>query len=126
MIKLLPTDLIAVEVPEDAGDFKVCKGPNYWVSWLHNYELTKLGNSLAEFGPLIELPKGNYSILGTVIKDDISFDFEPYLLSDKVEGLYYKYGNGRYGIKEKKAAFYALLKENGLFDYKKLLILKPI
>ncbi len=92
MIKLLPTDLIAV-LPDE--------------------------NEVFHFS-------GTFLVLGYVNNDTITFDFEPYLFSDKVEGLYYKYGSGRYGIEEKKESFYALLKENGLVDYSKLLILKSI
>jgi len=70
IIKLLPANLIVLQVPEDAKEFSVL------TEWLFYHISDK---------PLpcsLEIPKGNYQIIGTITKDLIfSFDCEKYVES---------------------------------------------
>jgi hypothetical protein len=70
MIKLSPTNLWAVKVPEDARGF--CKHENGGILYLY-------GRGLGNMCSSINLKFDEHDILGTVTKDEIDFDATPFL-----------------------------------------------
>lgn len=83
MKQILP-NIFAVEVPEEYNRFKI-SGTNYLC-----------GCTIVESPHLQALPprlEDEYSILGTVTKDTIEFDVEPYLNYDAETGAYPYYEN---------------------------------
>lgn len=79
MKQLKPTNLIAVEVPEDAFDIK--KMDNYSMSFRHNKDY----EGDVEFSSVVVLHHQDYKsgnnvrYLGEVTKNGVQFDVEPYI-----------------------------------------------
>lgn len=107
MKQLLPTNLWVIEVPEDAIEFKqfdrknsICyfsRCDKYW-HWID-----------AHF---------NFSVIGTVTKNSIDFDAEPFLIKngpltkDRVY-LFEDYTEHSLGFENSQESFYSLLQVNG-------------
>jgi len=120
--ELKQTNLIAVDVAPDASNFEILNSENYLdknnipkgakgdLCYLTEQNVWHIGNVI--------LPDGKFKILGTVIKDKIEFDVEPYV--DKLNGgSYADYEHGGNALKirnlNKEESFYSLLAANGLY-----------
>lgn len=57
-------ELLLVKVPDDAQGFRICNGPNYWISYMHSIQLHEHINHYMGELELVEIPKGNYELLG--------------------------------------------------------------
>lgn len=93
----LTDNLYAVEVPEDAINFYVSE--NGLSAW---------NNGLIMYSSILS---GNWSIIGTVTKDSIDFDYQYHIL-------------GTYNFRNPDGTFRSLLTSKGLTDYHKLVIIK--
>lgn len=123
MKKLLPTDLWAIEVPEDGYDFSVLfLDPYFRVRCeLPSTELVDISGGFAlfykDFGGKSKYPK-DVSVIGTVTKDSIDFDAEPFLIKngpltkDRVY-LFEDYTECSLGFENAQESFYSLLQANG-------------
>lgn len=95
---LPPTGLYCIEVPKDASGFLV----DYEEKINTNQEIfsyLKKDNSYHNF----ILPEGNWQILGTVTKEEVSFDTAPYLGRNNEEDndgkCYFNFGiDSRYDL----------------------------
>jgi len=119
----LTDSLFAVEVPEDARDFSIWDDiVNYWINPIFD-ETGKVHTAWQ-----IRIPKGSYTILGTIKHGKPDFDVEEYV--EKIESVNYK-GSFRYknyyeGTKFNNAtdSFLSLLTYKKLDTKKHWLILK--
>ena len=111
-IDLKPTDLLAVVVPLESTE----------------HEIMRIRNAIgykcdSENCDWIALPKGKWQILGTCTADHIDFDVEANeYLTEYFKENYFPYGF----TKCNEDCFRSLLSSNGLTDYEKLLIIKPL
>lgn len=106
LTKLLPTDLIAVEVPKDATNIKI--------GFIEEAEFTEIAFDDGTFYCFTEdapLLQGKYELLGEVTADEITFDVEPYFKGT----LYNTIRIASKSTFDKNKAFYSLLNSNGLY-----------
>lgn len=115
----LTDNLYAVEVPEDATNFTIGFYKPYWHI---QYNLTPVENYThtggfaffyKDFGGKNKYPD-KLEFIGTVTKDSIDFDCEPF---SKPYRKLYLWGNNN-------DVFRSLLTSKGLTDYNKLVIIK--
>lgn len=124
---LPPTDLYCIDVPDDAKGFYLNEPMNRVCLKYRHY---KLGHCLDN----IEIPKGNWKILGTVTKEEISFDCEAHIdgnnggIHDTMWRDYtMKDLLGNFQCQTASESFRSLLTSNGIcFEkgYKKLILRK--
>lgn len=110
---LTPTPLIAFEVESESKNFEIVE--NIW------YEI-------GEHPFYIDIPDGEWEILGTVDKGVIDFDCEPYLeySGEYYDGkLFWCYGEEKDKYAHENEAFLSLLESHSLSLDKKYLIIKP-
>ncbi len=114
--ELKPTNLIAIEVPLDANNFKIA--PEHlqrnWLEYPDKTGCTK-----------IPVPLGEYNIVGEVISGFILFDCEKYVEKHFVENIdahsFYAFKNYTstsihdYVFKKKEFSFRSLLKANNVY-----------
>lgn len=101
MIHLHPTNLIAVPVPEDAS--RILISATKWLCYRKDMKAI----------PLVDEPlTGKHIILGTVTKDTIDFDVEPYIENDSGPLLWKCYSGKYTGTTNKHEAFRSLLSAN--------------
>lgn len=118
--KLLPTDLIAVEVPKDATQIQV---------WNHGigFKAESIKSRAEDTNGFFHLHTGlgrwyGFKILGEVTEDSISFDVEPYVEKITINDQVRRYPNycinsvttGRFSLWSSSYSFRSLLQANGL------------
>lgn len=107
--ELKPTNLIAVEVAQDASNYRF----ESKIEVMYDTEDNIWQQGDFELPPII-----SYKILGEVTKDKIGFDVEPYA-EKEMNGFYKNYswdGSGRYyGYLTPYDSFRSLLAINGLY-----------
>lgn len=118
---LKPTELYAVEVPEDAHSFKIStdtENDDKYSALYYEYGV--------EENYLMHL-NGHYEIIGTTTANDIEFDCYPYLRNTP---SWIEWYNDDYDYKDfslsDSEAFLSLMQSNGLDTNKKHLILKKL
>lgn len=99
-IKLLPTNLIAVEVPKESTNLSI-GSEGFCLYFTHELKLKH-----------IDLSFGKLELLGEATEDEISFDVEPYV--DKFKNKYVDYLHNWLLFSGKNESFRSLLKASGL------------
>ena len=113
--KLLPTDLILVEVPEDATEIQV---------WNHGvgFKTKLLNRDPDDTNGFYHTATGlgrwrNFELLGEVTADSISFSVDPYLKSHNFyeDKSFFYNENNIPEFKTANEALYSLLQSNGIY-----------
>lgn len=127
-MKQITDKLFAVEVDADSHDFKIDKFPAHaWLEYKHTVKkcIIKTNTNLGGNYDLLM----NCEILGTVSKDTIDFDVEPYVYANGSVGdkPFYPYYDGSLrSSTDPNNSFRSLLASKGLNPNAKHLIIEKI
>ena len=119
---LTPTQLIAVEVPEDTKGYEIFDKECFQLAVMFH---VKIG--IIPYQVPVVIPEGRWEILGTVDKGAIDFDCEPYVekIDDACIKRFWCYEDNCYDWLTAEESFISLLQKNSLSLDKKYLIIKP-